>query len=364
MRRIRVIHVSNGLHLGGMERLLAEFARHADQRRYALHFVSLTDRGAAADQIEALGFTVSTVGAQPGIRFEIAVKLRSLFRALGADIVHTHNTKPLLYGAPAAFMAGANVIHTRHGQRLGSTRRQTMLFNLAAKFANRVVSVSKDSTDLAFREGLPRQKLETIHNGVDVSAYTYRNPDLSAPLLFLGRLSREKDVGTLLRALRILKDRGVEAPLRIAGDGPERERLELLALELELSDLVSFLGVQSDVRALLHRSSALVLPSLSEGISLSLLEAMSCGVPVIATLVGGNVEVIEDGRSGMLIAPQAPTALADAIHEIRSNPTRSLHLAREARQRVEEEFDVSEMIHRYQSIYESVLSSSTAKRAA
>jgi glycosyltransferase involved in cell wall biosynthesis len=358
MRPIRVIHVSLGLHLGGMEKLLVEFAKHADRTRFDLRFVSLTTRGEAADDIERAGWPVTTLNESAGIRMKLPLRLRSLFRDIGADIVHTHNTRPLLYAAPAARLAGAGaVVHTRHGQRLGASRRQTMLFNLACRWADRVVSVSADSTKLACSQGLPREKLLTIHNGIDLAPFTFRVPDANGSIVFVGRLSPEKDLDTLLEAVALLRQRGSSTPLHIAGDGPERSRLERLCAERQLHDSVRFLGAVRNVPGLLATAGLLVLPSLSEGISLALLEAMASGVPVVATRIGGNAEVIEDERTGLLIPTRDPEALAGAIHRLQADPSAATRLAVAARQRVETCFDVREMVRRYESLYESILES-------
>ena len=115
---VRVVHLCLGLQMGGMEKLLVELARHANRQRLDLHFVTMTTKGSAAAQIESLGWPVTSLNQAPGLRPTMIFRITKLLRQLNADIVHTHNTKPLLYGAPAARLAGAiAVIHTRHGQR-------------------------------------------------------------------------------------------------------------------------------------------------------------------------------------------------------------------------------------------------------
>src|SRR5256885_6445086 len=130
----RVVHVVQQLDTGGMEKLLVEFARHADRSRFELRFLCLGARGVIADEIEALGWPVVALREQPGLRPGLVCPLSMLFRAWGASVVHTHNTRPVLYCAPAARLAGvAAVIHTRHGLRHDATTRQTMLFRWATR---------------------------------------------------------------------------------------------------------------------------------------------------------------------------------------------------------------------------------------
>src|ERR1051326_659354 len=136
----RVAHVVLQLETGGMERLLVEFARHADRSRFALSFIALGRRGPVAAEIESCGWPVTTLDARPGVRPSVVFRLARLLQDEGTDIVHTHNTKPLLYAGPAARLARVGaVVHTRHGQRRGATRLQDHLFRLAARCADRVV---------------------------------------------------------------------------------------------------------------------------------------------------------------------------------------------------------------------------------
>lgn len=365
MSLIRVIHVSLGLHLGGMEKLLVEFAKHADRNRFSLHFISLTTRGQVAEEIERAGWSVTTMGESQGVRMTLPLRLRGLFRDLDGDVVHTHNTRPLLYSAPAARLAGVGaVVHTRHGQRLGASRRQTALFNLACRWVDRVVSVSSDSTELARAQGIAPRRLLTVPNGIDLASLPFREHRANGPVVFVGRLSPEKNVDILLHAIALLRERGSNPSVILAGDGPERARLESLRATLRLTDNVHFIGAISDVPALLNSAGILVLPSRSEGISLALLEAMACGVPVLATRVGGSVEVIEDGVSGSLVASDDPEALADAVDRLLSDPAHARALAAAGRDRVERHFNVRDMVRRYESLYVSILEGRRLQGAA
>lgn len=362
MSRTRVIHVSLGLDMGGMEKLLVEFARHTDRNRFDLKFISLTNRGETAEQIEKLGWPVTTLDVSPGVRPVIFFKLVRLFRQARAGIVHTHNTKPLLYAVPAAQLAGVQrVIHTRHGRRHGATRRQDYLFNLAAGRADRIVSVSSDIAELAAGEGLPRKKLVTIHNGIDLSLFPATVPQPSGPVVFVGRLSPEKDIPTLLRAAAIAVNEEPSFRLHLAGAGPSLGELQSLAEKLGLGERVVFLGQRNDVAEILAGASLFVLSSVTEGISLALLEAMARGLPVVATAVGGNAEVIVDGETGMLVSPQSPAELAAAMLQVYRRPELARRMGAAGRKRVEARFDSRMMVARYESLY---LSGQSSKAAA
>jgi glycosyltransferase involved in cell wall biosynthesis len=338
--------------MGGMEKLLVEFARHADRDRFYLKFIALTTRGEAAEQIEQLGWPVTNLDVSPGVKPAIFVRLMRLFLQAGADIVHTHNTKPLIYAVPAARLAGVQtIIHTRHGQRYHATRRQNYLFNLMAGWTNRIVSVSNDSGRLSLQQGLPQEKLVTIHNGIDPLLFPATVPQPSGPIVFVGRLSPEKDVPTLLRAAAIAIKEEPSFRLHLAGNGPSLSELQTLAGQLGLGQHVTFLGQTNGVAKILAGASLFVLSSVTEGISLALLEAMARGLPVVATAVGGNTEVVVDGETGLLVPVQSPAKLAAAMLKLYRQPELARHMGANGRKRVEAQFDSRKMVAQYESLY-------------
>src|SRR5206468_3896282 len=145
-----------------------------DPARFALHFVSLGTRGALADDIEAAGWPVTALGTPPGLHPGLVVRLAWLLRRANVDVLHTHNQKALLYGAPAARLAGVPaVVHTRHGRDCHATRRQTLAFRLAALLADRVVCVSDDTARLSARQGVGRVRLCRLWNGIDLDRFAY-----------------------------------------------------------------------------------------------------------------------------------------------------------------------------------------------
>ena len=351
-KKLTVVHLVLQLETGGMEKLLVEFARHVDRSRFDLRFVSLTTRGLVAAELEALGWPVHALGARPGLRPSLVVRIRSLLQAWGADVVHLHNSKPLIYGGPAARLAGVGtVIYTRHGQRHYATPGQTVLLRLASKCVDRIICVSDDSARLSVREGLAGGKVCRVWNGIDTDRFTFAGPQTSGPAMMVGRLSPEKDVETLLRATAIVLKTRPSFRLEILGDGVCRPALERLTAELGLSDHVRFMGHTRDVAGELGRASLFVLPSLTEGISLTILEAMARGLPVVTTRVGGNPEVVADGQTGLLVPPGSPPELAAAILRVTADESLSRGMGEAGRRRVEQCFDVRGMVRRYESIY-------------
>jgi glycosyltransferase involved in cell wall biosynthesis len=350
---IRIAHVTLGLEMGGMEKLLVEFARHADRRRFTLQFVCLETRGKLADEVEALGWPVEAMGKRPGIRPGLILKLARRLRSLRIDVVHTHNEAACLYGVPAARLAGVDlVLNTRHGQGSARGARRARAFVWAARFADRVVCVSKDAAALTVRSGLPESRVATIWNGIDTEKFPFRGPTPAGPAIVVARLAAIKNIDALIRVMPQVIASVPHFGLRIVGDGPYRVALETLSKELGVHEHVRFIGEAKDVPEQLAQASMFVLPSLSEGISLSLLEAMATGLPAVATSVGGNVEVVRDGETGFLVPVDEPEKLAQAMIRLSTGGDLARRMGAAGRRRVESTFDARAMVHAYECLYQ------------
>jgi len=355
-RPIRVCHVSMCLLTGGLERLLVEFSRLHDNRQFAPQFVALDQLGPPADDIRTAGCQVTSLTHVPG-RLARLRHLVHLFREQRCDVVHTHNTYAHFYAAAAARWAKVPVIvNSQHGRGCGPGWKARTQFRIANRFADRVVGVSQDAANLC-RDEDPRsaEKTIAIHNGIDVDRFTFHGPDVDAPAITVARLSREKDFPTLLRAIKLAIRDVPRFRLRIIGDGGERQSLEALTRELQIADHVEFLGERDDVPALLARSGFFVSSSLTEGISLTLLEAMSVGLPVLATAVGGTPEIVVEDQTGHLVPASNPAALAAAIVSLCSRRDAWPAMGHLGRQRVERQFSIRTMIREYETLYRECL---------
>ncbi len=350
---LRVAHVTLGLDMGGQEKLLVEFARCADRNRFDLHFVSLGARGVLADDLESHGWPVTTLEEPSGFRPGLALRLARLFRQQRIDIVHTHDERPHIYGAFAARLARVRrLIHTRHhGMADRLTPRQAALVRLAARLTDRFVCVSADSARQATRQGVSPRIVRVLHNGIDLTRFDLPASRDGGPVVTVARLSPEKDITTLLRAAALALAEEASFRLEIAGDGPCMADLRRTASELGLDGCVHFHGQVRDVPALLARAGLFVLSSLTEGVSLTLLEAMACGLAVVATRVGGNPEVVADGETGLLVPSGDPAALARALLRLRRNEGERRGMERAGRCRVERCFDVRRMTAAYEAMY-------------
>ena len=243
-RRRRVAHITLGLDTGGQEKLLLEFARHGDRRRFDLFFLSLTTCGRLAEDIKELGWQVVALQEPPGLRLRMAFRIAQWLRRWRVDVIHTHDSRPVIYAAPAAKMAGtARIIHTRHFARLASiSRRQTWLAKVTSGLVDDYVCVSEESARAATEEGVPANRVRTVWNGVDLERFSFHGPNPQGPVVTVARLSPEKDVATLVRATALAAKENLAFCLEIAGTGPCLKPLRQLVEELGVQSNVTFLG--------------------------------------------------------------------------------------------------------------------------
>lgn len=357
--RIRICHVSMTLLTGGLERLLVEFAKHHDSQRFDLRFVSLAELGPPADELRRLGFQVETVDLPKRGKLAALRSLRNRLRNDRVDIVHTHNTYAHFYGSMAASWAGVKtVINSQHGRGCGPRKKDKLLFRLANLKAARVVGVSEDAAALCRGEDpWAASKTKVIWNGIDTSRFVYRGPAPSPIAISVARLSPEKDFPTLLHAVAIVVRSVPDFKLLMIGNGAERAKLEALTKTLGIEVNVEFLGERSDVPELLARAGFFVSSSKSEGISLTILEAMAVGLPVVTTRVGGNPEIVVEGQTGHLVPDQNPEALAAAMLQMLDHRDMWPAMGELGRRRVEQQFEIRTMIRQYEELYSEILKS-------
>ncbi len=359
-RRVRLVHLVISLDVGGLERVLVNHIRHADRTRFEVGVVCLAGPGQLAAEIEAQGVKVQALDVHGrGIGRGVRRLVREL-RRLKPDVLHTHNLAAHLLGSTAARIARVPVIvHTKHGRYDTSSWRRGLGTRIASALSSVIVPVSQDSArEASAYEGVPARKIRVIHNGVDITAITPGDRFTRAPgsrAVSVGRLAAVKDYPTLLRATRLVVDAFPSFRLELVGDGPERAALERLRLDLGLESQVSFLGERHDVLERLRAADVFALSSTSEGLSLGLLEALAAGLPIVATRVGGNAEIVTDGETGQLVPPADPAALSAALLACLTDPSRLTAMGRAARKRAEEHFDLAKVVARYESLYLELL---------
>ncbi len=365
-RRIRLLYVVGNFVTGGAERHLLEMWRRIDRRQFDVRIACLERRGAFTAQVEALGLPITDL--EVGRLYDLTglrglLRLISLVRDFRPDIVQGYLFSPNAFAAIAGRLCGVPaVIVAKRNVDAFESPRQIAVQRLAHRWATHVTAVSEAAADSSVALGVPRARVTVIENGVDVDRFdgaTHERPaDLPAdpvPLIgSVGCLAVRKDYGTLLDALAIVKRSGRAFRAVVAGDGPERAALEAKRAALGL-DEVALLGERTDVDRLLPAFDLFVLSSREEGIPNALLEAMAAGRPSVVTDVGGNREVLADGRTGWLVPAQDPSALAAALTAAIDDPTEAARRGAAARRAMIEERSVDAMVRRHEAYYRRVL---------
>jgi len=293
------------------------------------------------------------------------VRLAALFRKLRVQLVHTHNPGPLIYGAPAGWLARATVVHTKHGEHRDTPRRW-FLRRAAARFTDAFVAVSDTTAAFARdHDECAVRKLQVIRNGTDLSRFG-RSAALRARVRqelgiaedawvvgTVGRLSPEKNQELLVRAAGPVVAAG--AHLVIAGGGALDADIRRAVAEQSRPENIHVLGLRNDVPALLAAFDAFAISSTTEGLPIVLIEAMASEIPVVSTAVGGIPQVIADGDNGLLVPAKDARALTAAIERLREDPEAAAQMAHRARLAALSELSAQRMHRDYMALYEGLL---------
>ena len=370
-----VVHLIYRLDFGGLETLLVDCINHMPPERYRHAIVCLTDYTAFADKIARPGVELYSLHKQPGLGLGIHLKLFKLLRELRPAVLHTYNFACAEYAVPA-WAAGVPVrIHAEHGRDAsdpqGLNRKHNFLRRALVPFIDRYVPVSHDLARWLDKVvNIPAAKSELIMNGVDTVRYAPQLPAASLPwaagpfvIGTVGRLQDVKDQATLIEAFALLcaqRPQGRDGlRLAIVGDGPLRERLAQKARDAGVSELVWFPGARNDIPELMRSFDVFALSSIAEGTPVTLLEAMACGVPVVATNVGGIPEVVQDGVNGALVPASNAQALAEALRRYVDDPARVAAHGAAAREKIERHYSVAAMVGAYTALYDQLCNSKT-----
>jgi sugar transferase (PEP-CTERM/EpsH1 system associated) len=374
LRRIRVMHLVPSLETGGMENGVVNLVNHLDRARFS-SLICCCERLGVLKQRVASDVTVINCSAASGIQFGLFRKLARIFKEHSVDIVHTHNFYTLVYGALAARLGGCRtVVHGEHGRHGKWPLRRRLLTRILTSGVKRVLCVSESIRSMLLQEGMHPSKIQVIPNGIDPDTFTHPRPTAAemAPLGIapddivigsVGRLVAVKDFTTLISAFALLKREYPQALLMLVGDGPERTRLEAHAADAGCSNRVRFLGERDDATSLYRFMRVFCLPSLSEGMSNVILEAMAAKVPVVATRVGDNPLLIDEKTSGLLVEPGNPESLARAILKLIADPELARAMALAGYRRVTERFSIVTMAQSYAQVYKELFTIKAMRRS-
>jgi sugar transferase (PEP-CTERM/EpsH1 system associated) len=372
-----VVQVVHRLDVGGLENGVVNIVNRIPAERYRCTIVCLAGYSREfRARIQRSDVDVVSLDKKPGKDLPMYGRMWRLLRRLRPAIVHTRNlgTIDMQWVAAAAGVQGR--VHGEHGWEasdpLGRNSKSLAIRRACRPVIHRYVPMSKDIARWLERDvGVPAARIRQTYNGVDTSRFT---PEGAGPMDLpwaslssdralvvgtVGRLDPVKDQAALLRAVRLVRDRrpGLRETLRllVVGDGPERARLERLATELGLADVAWLAGRRQDTPELMRLIDVFALPSLNEGISNTILEAMATALPVVATRVGGNPELVVHGVTGTLVEPGSDEALGDALTAYLDDPGLRRRHGTAARARAAQQFSIDAMVDGYLSVYDEVL---------
>jgi glycosyltransferase involved in cell wall biosynthesis len=366
---MKIVHVLSTLELGGMETMALALASFQQSQGHEVSVVAVYGKDELFATAQKMGLKPATLMKRPGKDFFTSIKkLRALFAERTPDVVHTHNLVTHYLSAAACFVNGNSLLlNTRHdmGQHLKRSARGDWLYRLAMRRSAFGVAVC-EAARKAFveRSIIPHQKSRTIVNGIDLSSFSRRN-DISRqkllsslgiegnPVVFgnVGRVNPVKDHETMLLAFAKQVSAGLNAVLVIAGDGANLNNVRNLISANNLENKVFLLGRRSDVAELLQSFDVFLQSSITEGYSLALVEAASSALPILATDVGGNSEIIQNGLNGYLVPSKDISAYSSAIKQLAESENIRHTLGANALRWSFDNGSISVMYERYLRLY-------------
>ncbi|MES2152914.1 MAG: TIGR03088 family PEP-CTERM/XrtA system glycosyltransferase [Pseudomonadota bacterium] len=374
-----VVHLIYALDFGGLETLMAECVNRMAPDKYRHAIICLTSYTDFVHKITRPDVEIFALHKPPGLALATHGKLWRLLRKLRPTILHSYNLSAIEY-AFTATMAGVPIrIHAEHGRDAsdpeGKNPKHLLLRRLLTPLIDCYVPVSEDLRGWLKRAvGVPDGKNRLINNGVDTerfhSAGAVRTPPLdwpfSAECLVIGTVGRIQDVknqaclvDAFVLLLALLPAHRARLRLAIVGNGPLRAAIEQQVADAGIADLVWLPGARTDIAAILQGFTVFALPSIAEGTPVTLLEAMACSLPVVASRVGGIPALVLDGVTGTLVAPDDAAALALALAAQIDDPALAARHGAAGRERIERHYSIAAMLAEYTALYDALCNQKT-----
>ena len=363
MGKTKILYIITSLGLGGAEKLLLYYLINLDKSKYSLNVCCLREKPDDLYPEIAKYATVINLKIKNKFNPLAVLYILRLIKTIRPDIIHTHLFQPRVYTSIAHLFYTKPVLITQKHSIVNLKKHNVFIFfeMISIRLNKKVIAISesvkKSLTRYAFT---PENKIFVLPNCIDYHKFNHtmlpevRVNGKEIVIGTVGRLEPEKGLNYLLLAMKFILTRFPTAKLEIIGDGSAQNELKNLSKKLEISNSVNFFGKFVDVIPFYNRMDIFVLPSILEGFGIVLLEAMAAGVPIVATNVDGIREVVINMKSGLLVPPKNPQAIADAVIRLIDNPQLSKRLAEEALKRAKE-FDVKEHVLKLDKFYSNLL---------
>lgn len=369
-KTITVCQLLHSLNVGGAEMLAARLSRRL-RERFRFVFACLDEIGPLGDSLQREGFSVHSLHRRTGLDLRCSLRLAKLLRSERIDVIHAHQYTPFFYGLLGRYSAQRQpILFTEHGRHQPDYPRpkRIMANRLLLSRRDRVVGVGAAVRQaLITNEGIPAPRVEVVYNGVDVGAFGAPSCDrnsarqsLSAGpeelvIVQVARLDYLKDHATAIRTIARVATSEPRVRLVLIGDGPERANIMSEISTRGLENRIRLLGTRMDVDRLLPAADMFLLTSTSEGIPLTVIEAMAAGLPIVATKVGGVGEVVEDNSTGLLASSGDDAGLAQHIIRLAQDPNLRSAMGIAGAARARRFFDEQRMCEEYDRLYRSML---------
>ena len=368
MKKFHIMHILLSLEAGGMEGGVVNLVNKIDDNLFKFSICCLEKSGVLEEKILPERRKLFVMGKKSGVAYSLPLRLAWLFRKERVDIVHTHNFTTYLYGGIGAILGRVPyIIQGEHGDlplqkdRASIMRWRRCLSHFTTLFHTVSARLKEELIEWV---GVKPEKIFSILNGVDLAKFRIINPSLIRKRLGLkeedfvigavGRLNYLKNYPLLISALPQMKERVEGLKVIFIGEGPEKDSLSVLARRLKVIDIIKFLGFRTDIPELLNATDLLIQPSLSEGMSNTILESMACGKPVVASDVGGNKEVVVDGVTGYLFPSERRDILEEKLISLAGDEEKRYQMGIAGRKRVEGRFSLNRMVKGYEDFYKHI----------
>lgn len=362
----RLLHIIPTLDQAGAEKQLSLLARGLDRELFESHVCALTRTGPLAAELEEAGISIWPIDKRWKVDPLALRRLIQLIRRLKPDLVHTWLFAGNSYGRTAAVRAGVPCILAT--ERCVDTWKVSHEFAIDRYLAERTAKIVVNSSgvqDFYVTHGIPAEKFVVIHNGIGPAAPSSLSREALLSQLGLpqdtrlmgavGRLWPQKRIKDLIWVTDLLKVIRPDLHLLVVGDGPQRSRLERYSHVIEIEDHVHFLGHRTDVPALMPHFDVLLQASGYEGLPNSVMEAMAAGVPVVATDISGNRDLVIDNETGFLVPLADRGEFAKRIQQILNDSELAEKLGQASKQRIAEHFSIEKMVHAHTALYQELL---------
>jgi len=366
MKKLKVLHVTFDMAIAGTEQVIRQLIENTDSKRFDCSIMCIDGKiGELGQLLSDKGFKLQTLARKSsGLDFDIVKQLRAFVKENDINILHCHQYTPYIYGLFASFGTKAKVIFTEHGRFYpDSYKWKRMLLNpLFSLFTHKITAISKATAEALIKfENFPRKKVQVIYNGINVDTENFKNDgilrkELSIPndakvLGTISRLDPIKNQTMMIEAFSKVLKVHPNTILLIVGDGPEGNKLKKLCQTLNIQDKVIFTGFKLNPQHYFNIIDIFLLSSLSEGTSMTLLEAMAFKKPAVVTNVGGNPEIVIDGITGLVTPTKDVIAFAQSIKKLLEQSDLQSELCINALNRFKNNFTAIVMTSQYETNY-------------